>query len=60
MGKQKNYILRKLFGATAVQNENDIVQETPKNIDWDEIFLRNRQFELKIIDERQTDQNPTQ
>ena len=55
MGKQKNYILRKLFGEKIVQDEDEVSQNTSKDINWEEIFLRYRIPEPEFIEERKTE-----
>lgn len=55
MGKQKNYIVRRLFGEKVIQDESELEQDTPKNINWDEIFLRSRIPQPEFIEDNKTE-----
>ena len=55
MGKQKNYIVRRLFGEKVIQDESELEQDTPKNINWDKIFLRSRIPQPEFIEDNKTE-----
>ncbi len=55
MPKPKNFILKKLLGEKAEPQRYHIKENTESDIDWNEIFLRNRNTEVRLIDERQTE-----
>ena len=54
MPKPQNFIVKKLFGEKAEPQRYHIKENTESNIDWNEIFLRNRNLEFRLVDERQT------